>query len=272
MARVPTITQTEQTIRPVAFIVRKLLVTGRCCPNCGSPEIRPSNRRNALDVLLACVFLAPFRCRVCRARFYRVWRPSLQRPPDPPIAPLQLVPVNNKLLSIDSLEPRRSAPEPIYPRNGEPASVQMPQSEIVPVESAPETADELPPPEEPPPAPPPGPILILEDDLSIRKLLRRQLDRRGYLTEEVSHADDLAVELLGCGASLLIVDVSAARTPGVEAVVALALAHPHLKILALSAESLQASEIPGRLVALPKPFPLDSFVDCVERLLAEPRA
>jgi CheY-like chemotaxis protein len=282
MARLPTITQTEQTIRPVSFIVRKLLVTGRCCPNCGSPEIRPSNRRNALDVLLACVFLAPFRCRICRDRFYRVWRPSLQRPPDPPIAPLQLVPVDNKLLNIDSIEPRRHAPEPIHPRSGEPPAVQIPQSEIEPtglevpepepVESAPATGPELRSSEEPRPASAQGPILIVEDDLSIRKLLRRQLDRRGYLTVEVSHSDDLAVELLGRSASLLIVDVSATRTTGVEAVVALALAHPRLKILALSAESLQGSEIPGRLVALPKPFPLDSFLDCVERLLAEPHA
>jgi CheY-like chemotaxis protein len=282
MARVPSVAQTEQTFRPVAFVVRKLLVAGRCCPNCGSPEIRPSNRRNALDVLVACVFLAPFRCRVCRDRFYRVWRPSLQRPADPPIAPLVLVPVQNKLLNLDSIEPPRHEPEPIHPRNGEPPSVQLPRSEIEPrgvevaepepVESTPATAQELPSPEEPRPASAHGPILILEDDLSIRKLLRRQLDRRGYLTVEVLHADDLAVELLGRSASLLIVDVSAARAPGIEAVVALALAHPRLKILALSAESVHGSEIPGRLVALPKPFPLDSFVDCVERLLAEPRA
>jgi hypothetical protein len=47
----------------------------------------------------------------------------------------------------------------------------------------------------------------------------------------------------------------------------MALAHPQLKILALSAESLRDSEIPGRLLALPKPFPLDSFIDSVEGLL-----
>ncbi len=280
MARVPSVAQTEQTFRPLAFAVRKLLVAGRCCPNCGSPEIRPSNRRNALDVLLACAFLAPYRCRVCRDRFYRVWRPSLQRPADPPIAPLLLVPVEHKLLNLDSIEPRRRAPEAVHPRNGEPPSVQLPRSEVesrelditapAPVESAPVTPPEPPP--GPPPAPTPAPVLILEDDLSIRKLLRRLLERRGYCTVELSHADDLARELLERGASLLVVDVAATGANGVKAVVAMASAHPGLKILALSAESLQGSEIPGRLLALPKPFPLDSFIDSVERLLTAPHA
>ena len=292
MARVPSVAQTEQTFRPLAFAVRILLVTGRCCPNCGSPEIRPSNRRNALDVLLACVFLAPFRCRVCRDRFYRLWRPSLQRPPDPPIAPLVLVPVQNQLLNLDFVEPRRQEPEPIHPRNGEPASVQLPRSDIearkldiearkldiearkldieargldiaapAPVESTQVTT-----PLEPTPTSTPVRILILEDDLSIRKLLRRLLERRGHLTVEISQAGDIAKELLGRGASLLIVDVAATGANNVDAVVAMASAHPRLKILALSAESLQGSEIPGRLLALPKPFPLDSFIDCVEHL------
>jgi CheY-like chemotaxis protein len=268
MARVPSVAQTEQTFRPLAFAVRMMLVAGRLCPNCGSPEIRPSNRRNALDVLLACVFLAPFRCRVCRDRFYRIWRPSLQRPSDPPIAPLVLVPVQHQLLNLDSIEPQRCEPESIHPRNGAPPPVQFPRSEIDAREldvAAPLVAQELPP--EPRPASAPAAILILQDDLSIRKLLRRLLDRRGYVTVEISHAGDLAGELLERGACLLIVDVAATGANSVEAVVAMALAHPQLKILALSAESLQDSEIPGRLLALPKPFALDSFIDSVERLL-----
>ena len=97
MARVPSVAQTEQTFRPLAIAVRKLAVVGRFCANCGSPEIRPSNRRNALDILLACLFLAPFRCRVCRERFYRIWRPSLQRRliRRSPSAPLLVMPCSH---------------------------------------------------------------------------------------------------------------------------------------------------------------------------------
>jgi DNA-binding NtrC family response regulator len=116
----------------------------------------------------------------------------------------------------------------------------------------------------------PGPILILESDLSIRKLLRRLLERRGYLTVEISQAADLAGALRDRRADLLIVDVSAVPETGVAGLVALAHAHPSLKILALSAESLQDIEIPGRLLSLPKPFALDRFVDCVDRLVERP--
>jgi CheY-like chemotaxis protein len=270
MARVPSVAQTEPVVRPFVTAARKLAVAGRTCAHCGSPEIRPSNRRNALDILLACLFLAPFRCRICRQRFYRVWRPSLQRPPEPPTAPLMTVSPQRKLLNLDSVEPRAIQPEPIHPQPIHPqptrprnAEVQMvalpsPQKEIPGVEL--ETA-------QPVAAAARGPILILESDLSIRKLLRRLLERRGYFTVEVSHPGQLARELRDRPADLLIVDVSATPEIGVDAVVALAREHPSLKILALSAETLQDNEIPGRLLVLLKPFPLDRFVDCVDRLL-----
>jgi DNA-binding NtrC family response regulator len=122
---------------------------------------------------------------------------------------------------------------------------------------------------EPPPQPLPGSIVILESDLSIRKLLRRLLERRGYFTVEIEQVDGLAGELRNRRADLLIVDVSATPETGVDAILALARVHPSLKILALSAETIN-SEIPDRLLVLPKPFPLDRFVDCVDRLLQQP--
>jgi CheY-like chemotaxis protein len=256
MARVPSVAQTEQTDRPLATTVRKLVFSGPVCGTCGSTEIRPSNRRNALDILLACLFLAPYRCRTCRGRFYRVWRPSLQRLPDPPIAPLLVMPARGSVLRADAIESSRIDPEPVQPQR-KPELISPAPSEIPAAE--PESRPRL--------AAASGSIAILESDLSIRKLLRRLLERRGYRVGEIARAEDLPGQLSEGGASLLIVDVSAGEETNVETIVALARAHPSLKILALSAESLQGSEIPGRFLALPKPFPLDSFVDSVERLL-----
>jgi CheY-like chemotaxis protein len=251
MARVLSVVQTEQTaIRPPGTFVGKLAVTSRTCAYCRSTEIRPSDRRNALDILLACLFLAPFRCRICRQRFYRLWRPSLQFPPDPPTAPLLLVPARRDPSASDPPQPssiERSVAAPELPKKK-------------PVESRP-----LPP--QPILAAVPDPVLILESDLSIRKLLRRLLERRGYVIVELAQADDLASELRDRRAGLLIVDAAAMGANGVEALVALARAHPSLKILALSTDSFEGHEIPGRLLALPKPFPLDRFVECVDRLL-----
>jgi CheY-like chemotaxis protein len=234
MARVLSVVQTEQpAIRPPGSAVRRLAVASRTCAFCGSSEIRPSDRRNALDILLACLLLAPFRCRVCRQRFYRVWRPSLQSPPDPPID-----------VPPSSIE--RTVAQPELPEE-KPAEIRplLPQPMLAAV---------------------PGPVLILESDLSIRKLLRRLLERRGYFIVELSQPEDLARELRDRRPGLLIVD-AAVMPDGVETLVALARAHLSLKILALSTDSFQCHDIPGRLMALPKPFPLDRFVDCVDRLV-----
>jgi hypothetical protein len=255
MVRAPSVAQTGQTVRPLVTVVRKLAFAGRRCAYCGSSEIRPSNRRNALDILLACVFLAPFRCRACRERFYRVRRPSLLHPPDasdPSTEPLLVVPVRRGVLNIDTISPGRIDPAPLQPERHEPAPAW--------IESPAASAQAL---------PAPGPILILESDLSIRKLLLRLLERRGYFTVEIAQAGDLAVELRDRRAGLLIVDVSAADEPVVNQVIALARAHPSLKMLVLSAEPLSETEVPGRLLALPKPFPLDRFIECVERLLGQ---
>jgi CheY-like chemotaxis protein len=244
---------------------------GRVCPNCGSPDIRPSNRRNALDVLLACLFLSPYRCRFCRIRFYRVWRPSLQRSAAPPVAPMLLIPARRKALAIDGVLTRHIEPQPV-------PSLRLPQM----VSPGRKIDHIVPAPIESPFVPTgssaqllavstPATILILEEDLSIRKLLRRLLERRGYHTVEIERIEDLAGELLDRPVDLLIVDVSTAEA-GLEAVVQLARALPDLKILALSAEALKDDEVAGRLLVLPKPFPLESFVDSVDRTLGEPKA
>lgn len=115
----------------------------------------------------------------------------------------------------------------------------------------------------------PGTILILESDLSIRKLLRRLLERRGYSIVELDPANDLAGELRKRRADLLILDTAPAAESSVNAFAALARAHPELKILALTQECIAQfdGEIPGRLFVLPKPFPLNSLVDSVDRIL-----
>jgi CheY-like chemotaxis protein len=271
MARASSVAQTGQTVRPFATAVRKLAFAGRSCGNCGSPEIRPSKSRNALDIVLACLFLTPFRCRVCRERFYRFWRPSLLRNPDPPIAPpiapLIVMPSWNAVPNVDPLAPPWIEPEALQsprlqPRLIPPARKQgtVTSAFIERLEAGLRSPRSLP--------DTPRDILILESDLSIRKLLRRLLERRGYRAVEIERMGDLQAQLENHSlADLLVIDVAASDAPDVKALVALARAHPGLKILALSVEAPEANEIPKRLVMLPKPFSLDRFVQCVDRLL-----
>lgn len=269
MLRVPSVAKTEQTARPLSAVDDKLEVPGRSCTHCGSIEIRPSNRRNAMDILLACVFLVPFRCRTCRKRFYRMWRPILQQSPDLPSPPVLVMPALRTVPKLDPTSPRRGviASEPIT----SPAAAPEPSQPLL--DAAPDpglsvsatlgtaTLD--------PTAL--GAILILESDLSIRKLFRRLLERRGYFIVELEQADELASQLRQRRVALLIMGASPTGETTVKALAALARAHSGLKILALCAESVACAErddeIPSSLFVFPKPFPLDSFVDCVDRLL-----
>jgi len=247
MARVPNVVPSERAFRPLVRAVRRVATTAASCPACGSVEVRPSDRRTFLDVICACFLLTPFRCRACRVRFYRVWRPAFKITAEPPLAPVLIMP--RPLVEIDPVEPHLPGSgfgDPPRPR---------PLPRLV---EPPPIADE------PLRFTRPRSILILESDPSIRKLLRRLLDRRGYFTHEVSEANDLPAELRERRVDLLII------ADGLNSALALAHVHPNLKILALSLESGNGAEIPGRCLTLPKPFSLESFLESVDRLLESP--
>ncbi len=45
------------------------------CPKCGSQDVRPSHSEGVVSGLLGMLGRVPFRCRSCRARFYRAAPP-----------------------------------------------------------------------------------------------------------------------------------------------------------------------------------------------------
>jgi DNA-binding NtrC family response regulator len=110
-------------------------------------------------------------------------------------------------------------------------------------------------------------VMILESDLSIRKLLRRMLDRRGYFTHEVLEPSGLAAGLHERRVDLLILDAALMGVGAMDTILALADAHHDLKILALFSEPPHGREMPGGCLALVKPFSLDGFLESVDRLL-----
>jgi CheY-like chemotaxis protein len=232
MAMVPNIAPGERVFRPLMRAVRRAASTGTSCPACGSTDVRRSLRRSFFDYVLACFFLVPFRCRACRARgarFFRLWRPAFRIPAEPLRTSLLIMP--RPLPEIDGLEPH--LPEPPRPRPV-PRLVGHPR---------------------------PRSVLLLESDPSIRKLLRRLLDRRGYFTHEVMDAEDLGTELRERRVDLLVI----ADEP--NSALELASVHTNLKILALSMDPQNGAEFPGRCLALAKPFASQMFLESVDRLL-----
>jgi CheY-like chemotaxis protein len=239
MARVPNVVPRERAFRPLIRAVRRVAIGAPPCPYCGSDDVRRSIRRSFREFLFACLLLAPFRCRKCQWRFFRVWRPAPKNLPEPPRAPVLVMP--RQVLEIDPIQP--------YPveivEHIEPPPILVPPVRLIRPRS----------------------ILILESDLSIRKLLRRLLDRRGYFTHEVAGPDDLAAELRERRVDLLVVDGALMGMNGLDAAFALAGVNPKLKILALSLESPDPAGIPARCLALTKPFSLESFLESVDHLL-----
>src|SRR5580658_10489703 len=187
MARFPNVAPRERAFRPLILATRRVATTA-FCPACGAIEVRRSDRRTFFDFVGACFFLAPFRCRVCRVRFYRLWRPAFKKPAEPPLAPVLIMP--RHLIEVDPVHPHPAVPDFAEPPRAHPLSILF---------EPPPIADQ------PPRVTRPRSVLILESDPSIRKLLRRLLDRRGYFTHEVIQPDDLPAELHERRVDLLIV-------------------------------------------------------------------
>ncbi len=264
MARVPSVAQPRQEAAS-ATTVQKQNIANRTCRNCGSAEIRPSNRRNAVDILLGCLFLVPFRCRTCRRRFYLLWRPGMQETLNPSPGPVLVMPARRAIEELDKILPRRV--EQNSAGASPPREDQAPQQAYGVTSAAAEDPGFS---EGAPEASGPANILLLERDLSIRKLLRRLLERRGNSVVEIEQGDDLANVLRRHRADLLVAGLSYEGQHDANSLTALASGHPGLRILALATAGFEFApeqkELDRRMVVLQKPFSLEDFIDAVERL------
>ncbi len=116
-----------------------------------------------------------------------------------------------------------------------------------------------------------GVVLLVEDDDDLRRILARQLRARGYTVSEAGSAEEAEQRLHDEPApGLVILDINLPCDTGWDLLRSDALA------AAASPPVVIESALPvrpGRLVEfgvagyLPKPFPLDTFMDTVERLL-----
>jgi hypothetical protein len=52
--------------------VFSMLGNRKVCPKCGVADIRPSYYRDFVDKVMQFLFLVPYRCRICRHRFFRL--------------------------------------------------------------------------------------------------------------------------------------------------------------------------------------------------------
>lgn len=172
---------------------RTIVMLLQSCPNCGWAEARRSPRRGALDILLRVLFLAPYRCRSCRVRFYRF-----------PIA------------AHFEPTPRPVAADP-------PARISR------------------------------SSVLILADDIPVRKLLRRILEKDGYEIHELTESARLGLELHARPVDLVIADLDLAAEETMRMLQPL-LANPDRRLIVISSEPSGPDGVPGTCIVLEKPF------------------
>lgn len=116
-----------------------------------------------------------------------------------------------------------------------------------------------------------APLLLVEDDESLRRIVARHLRGQGYDVVDVASAED-AVQALDAGIrpSLVLLDLNLPGDTGWDLLRGPALAAAGSPpVVIASATTLNPRRLEKFQVAgyLPKPFPLDTLVDTVERLL-----
>src|SRR5260370_15646035 len=170
------------------------------CPRCGLKNIRHSPRRGLIDGVLAVFFLAPFRCRNCRHRFFRFSKRigndfTLAHSEFPASTPARPHVEEERITALPLEQPAPEQPSPDEPS----LEIETPRS-----------------------------ILIIDNDLAIRKFLARVLERCGYRTSELDDAKNLALELNSNPVDLLITDLVSERQDGLDTLVSLQCAYPDL--------------------------------------------
>jgi DNA-binding response OmpR family regulator len=118
-----------------------------------------------------------------------------------------------------------------------------------------------------------GPLLLVEDDESLRLIVARHLRSHGFGVEEVVSAED-AERLLaeGCRPALVLLDLNLPGDTGWDLLRGPSLAAAGSPpVVITSATTVSPKRLTEFHVAgyLPKPFPLETLVAIVERLIAE---
>jgi len=114
-----------------------------------------------------------------------------------------------------------------------------------------------------------SPILVVDDEGSVRRFALRVLEREGYGVVEAQDGLE-AFELIKQGFQFeaVVSDIVMPRMNGVELVQVLATTHPHLPVILMSGHATAALAelgISAPCAILPKPFPAERLLHEVRR-------
>jgi CheY-like chemotaxis protein len=117
-------------------------------------------------------------------------------------------------------------------------------------------------------------VLLIEDDESLRDLLRITLIGAGYVVLEAMNGRQGVNTFRKTPTDLVVTDLYMPERDGLEVIEALRRTHPQVKLLAISRASGTMGYFPlaqslGAVAVLQKPFSPSAFLDIVGRLLKD---
>ncbi len=117
-----------------------------------------------------------------------------------------------------------------------------------------------------------GPLLLVEDDESLRQIVARHLRSRGFAVEEAASIEEATARLTdGCRPGLVLLDLNLPGGTGWDLLRSTALGDAGAPpVVITSATTVSPRRLAEFHVAgyLPKPFPLETLVQTVERVMS----
>lgn len=121
-----------------------------------------------------------------------------------------------------------------------------------------------------------GPVLLVEDDESLRRIVARHLRGHGFAVEEAASAEEAVDALAGSSRpAIVILDLNLPGDNGWDLLRGPALAAAGSPpVVVASAISVSPRRLAEFKVAgyLPKPFPIETLVATIERLISPSRS
>ena len=127
-------------------------------------------------------------------------------------------------------------------------------------------------------------VLVVDDDVEVGEVIRRVLERGGFLVRVVDSAAAAHAAVIESEPDVVITDVVMPRQNGVELIGALRAQNPRVRVVAISGGGsfgpssykpdaisthayLAAARAAGASEVLSKPFDMDALLNAVRRLL-----
>ena len=120
-------------------------------------------------------------------------------------------------------------------------------------------------------------ILLVDDDIDLRGIIHRFLERSGFSVVAAGNGREALVSLETQRVDLMLTDLMMPEISGIELIQTVRQTSPLLPIIAMSADadlrnhrSLELAAQAGAQVVLEKPFAMNRLIREVQRLLAAP--